>query len=80
MQSQLRGTLIFVLKISVAVLCKFLCCIESDLSLSSSSSQDKEKVRHKDPRTSFFPVPSTNVGISPQNFLTFSFNPFGTLV
>ena len=26
--------------------------------------------------TSFSPVTSTNVGISPQNFLTFSFNPF----
>ena len=31
-------------------------------------------------RTSFSPIPSTNVGISPQNFLTFSFNPFATLV
>ena len=28
----------------------------------------------------FFPVTSTNVGISPQNFVTFSFNPFATLV
>ena len=27
----------------------------------------------------FFPVISTNVGISPQNFLTFNFNPFATL-
>ena len=26
--------------------------------------------------TSFSPVTSTNVRISPQNFLTFSFNPF----
>ena len=34
----------------------------------------------KAPSTSFFPVTSTNVGISPQNFLTFSFNPFSTLV
>ena len=34
----------------------------------------------KGPPTSFFPVTSTNVGISPQNFLTFSFNPFATLV
>ena len=34
----------------------------------------------KDPPTSFSPVTSTNVGISPQNFLTFSFNPFATLV
>ena len=30
--------------------------------------------------TNFSPVTSTNVGISPQNFLTFSFNPFATLV
>ena len=30
--------------------------------------------------TSFSPVTSTNVGTSPQNFLTFSFNPFATLV
>ena len=28
------------------------------------------------PPTSFSPVTSTNVRISPQNFLTFSFNPF----
>ena len=27
-----------------------------------------------------FPVISTNLGISPQNFLTFSFSPFPTLV
>ena len=30
--------------------------------------------------TSFSPVTSTNVGISPRNFLTFSFNPFGRKV
>ena len=30
--------------------------------------------------TSFSPVTSTNLEISPQNFLTFSFNPFATLV
>ena len=30
--------------------------------------------------TSFSPVTSTNVGISPQNSLTFSFNTFATLV
>ena len=30
--------------------------------------------------TSFSPVTSTNVGISPKNFQTFSFNPFATLV
>ena len=34
----------------------------------------------KDPPTSFSPVTSTNVRIKPQNFLTFSFNPFATLV
>ena len=34
----------------------------------------------KRPPTSFFPVTSTNVGMGPYNFLTFSFNPFGTLV
>ena len=28
----------------------------------------------------FFPVTSTNVGFGPQNFLTFSFSPFATLV
>ena len=32
------------------------------------------------PPTSFSPVTSTNIGISPQNFLTFSFNTFATLV
>ena len=32
------------------------------------------------PPTSFFPVTSTNVRVSPQNFLTFSFIPFATLV
>ena len=34
----------------------------------------------KTPSTSFSPVTSTNVRISPQNFLTFSFNPFPTLM
>ena len=34
----------------------------------------------KAPLTSFFPVTSTNVGFGPQNFLTFSFNPFATLL
>ena len=28
----------------------------------------------------FFPVTSTNVGVSPKNFLTLQFNPFATLV
>ena len=30
--------------------------------------------------TSFTPVSSTNVGIRPQYFFTFSFNPFDTLL
>ena len=30
--------------------------------------------------TSFSPVTSTNIGISPQNFLTLSFNPFATML
>ena len=34
----------------------------------------------EDPNTSFSPATSTNVGISPLNFLTFSFNLFATLV
>ena len=34
----------------------------------------------KGPPTSFSPVTSTNVGFGPQNFLTFSFNPFAKLV
>ena len=34
----------------------------------------------KDPPTSLSPVTSTRVGISPKNFLTFSFKPFAALV
>ena len=34
----------------------------------------------KGPPYQFFPVTSANVGISPENFLTFSFNPIATLV
>ena len=34
----------------------------------------------KNPPTSFSPVTPTNVEISPQKFLTFSFNPFATLM
>ena len=32
----------------------------------------------KAPSTSFSPATSANVGISPENFLSFSFNPFAT--
>ena len=34
----------------------------------------------KGPPTSFFSVTSTKVGLSPQNFLTFSVNTFATVV
>ena len=34
----------------------------------------------KSPSTSFSLVTSTNVGIKPQSILTFSFNPFDSLV
>ena len=42
--------------------------------------QDEGVGGQKDPLTRFSPVTSTNVGFGPQNFLTFSFNLFGTLV
>ena len=32
------------------------------------------------PSTSFSSITSANVGINPENFLTFSFNPFATRV
>ena len=34
----------------------------------------------KRPPTSFSPITSTNIGTNSQNFLTFSFDPFATLV
>ena len=34
----------------------------------------------RSPPTSFSPATSTNIGISPQNFLIFSFNPFAILL
>ena len=40
----------------------------------------QDGVAKKTPPTSFSPVKSTNIGISPKNFLTFSFNYFATLV
>ena len=36
--------------------------------------------RQKVPLTSTSPLTFINIGISPKNFLTFSFNPFATLV
>ena len=40
----------------------------------------KGEAKRPSPLISFAPVFSTSVGLSPQNFLTFSFNPFSTLV
>ena len=40
----------------------------------------QERGGQKGPSTSFSPVTSTNVGISPKNFLIFSFYPFAALV
>ena len=42
--------------------------------------QDGRGGGQKEPPTSFPPVTSTNVGIRPQNFLTFNFNPCDKLV
>ena len=42
--------------------------------------QDRRGGGQKGPPTSFSPVTSTKVGLGPQNFVTFSFNPFPTLV
>ena len=38
-----------------------------------------EEGQKKTPPNSFSPVTSSSVGINPQHFLTFSFNPFATL-
>ena len=48
----------------------------SVLALSFNPNQDGGQ---KGPPTSFSSVTSTNVIISPENFLTFSFNPFDGL-
>ena len=42
--------------------------------------QDGGRRWQKDSPTSFSPVTSTNLGLSPQNILTFSFNLFATVV
>ena len=42
--------------------------------------QDGGEQKWPPPPTSFSPVTSTNVGIRPKNFLTFSYNPFATLM
>ena len=42
--------------------------------------QDGGGKKSSPPPTSLSPVTSINVGLTPKNFLTFSFNPFATLV
>ena len=42
--------------------------------------REGEGAKKPPPPTSFSPVTSANIGISSQNFLTFSFTSFGTLV
>ena len=42
--------------------------------------QDGRGQKAPPPPSSFSPIASTNVGIRPQNFLNFDFNPFATLV
>ena len=61
--------------------------INKEISVVSSEKEFKilinpiqDRGGQKSPPTSFSPVTSTNVGISPQIFLNFSFNPFATLV
>ena len=46
--------------------------------VSPASINPIEDTVQRGPLGSFSPVTSTNVGISPQNFLTFNFNPFTT--
>ena len=55
-----------------------LLIILSDLSVNPF--QDGGGGGAKRPSNSFSPLTSTNIGISPQNFLTFSFNPLAILV
>ena len=42
--------------------------------------QKANSISVRSPLPVFFPVTSTNVRISPKNFLTFTFNPFATLL
>ena len=57
----------------------FIIKLQAQASDLINPTQDGEASK-KVPATSFSPVTSTNVEISPQNFLTFSFNLFATLV
>ena len=48
--------------------------------LTINSIQDGGRAKSPPATTSFSPATSTNVGFGHQHFLTFSFNPFATLV
>ena len=56
------------------------CCFssksEENFSDHCNSNPNQDGGEQKILPTSFYMVTSTNIGISPQNFLTFSFNPF----
>ena len=52
---------------------------KESISMNLNPIQDRGGAK-RPPHTSFSPVTSTNVGVSPQDFLTLSFIPFVTLV
>ena len=54
--------------------------IEKNILIYFNPIQDGGGGGKKAPPTSFSPLTSTDVGISPQNFLTFIFDPFPALV
>ena len=57
------------------IIFNFKVCIWTSLNPVQDGGRDKKAVC-----THFFPVTSTNIEHSPQNFLTFNFNPFATLL
>ena len=67
------------LRISTIVFPK-ICANNSKVPINPVQDRGWDEGGQKDPPTSFFLVTSTNVGTSPKNFLTFTFNPFATLV
>ena len=64
--------------ISTLIYLKEINTLHSNLKFNLNPNQDGVAKKHLP--TSFSPVTSTKVGIRPQNLLTFSFNPFVTLV
>ena len=57
------------------IIFNFKVCICASLNPVQDGGQDEKAVP-----TRFFPMTSTNIEHSPQNFLTFNFNPFATLL